>query len=75
MQRGDKMRLIVVTREADGKKIYANPEQVCAVYPYYKQEDITVIQFCGEEENHLEVLESVESIANMIMKGEQDVRQ
>lgn len=66
------MRLIVVTREADGKKIYVNPEQVCAVYPYYKQEDKTVIQFSGAEENYLEVLESADSIANMIMKGEQE---
>lgn len=66
------MRLIVVTREADGKKIYVNPEQVCAVYPYFKQEDKTVIQFSGEEKNYLEVLESAESIANMIMRGEQN---
>lgn len=66
------MRLIVVTREADGKKIYVNPEQVCAVYPYYKQEDKTVIQFAGAEGNYLEVLESAESIAHMMMEGEQD---
>ncbi len=69
MQRGDKMRLIVVTREADGKKIYVNPEQVCAVYPHYKLGVKTVIQFSGAEENYLEVLESAESIANMIMRG------
>ena len=60
------MRLIVVTREADGQKIYVNPEQVCAVYPYYKQDDKTVVQFAGAEGNYLEVLESVESVANMI---------
>ena len=66
------MRLIVVTRHADSKKMYINPEQVCAVYPYYKQEEKTVIQFSGAEENYLEALESAESIANMIMRGEQD---
>lgn len=66
------MRLIFVTRHADGKKIYVNPENICAVYPYFKQEDKTVIQFSGEEQNYLEVLESAESIANMIMRGEQD---
>ena len=59
------MRLIIVTRKIDGAKIYVNPEQVCAVYPYYKK-DSTVIQFAGAEENYLEVLESVDSIANMI---------
>ena len=66
------MRLIVVTRHADGKKMYVNPENICAVYPYYKHEDKTVIQFSGAEENYLEVLESAESIANMIMRGEQN---
>lgn len=60
------MRLIVVTRHADGKKIYVNPEQVCAVYPYFKREDITVIQFSGTDENYLEVLESADSVACMM---------
>lgn len=60
------MRLIVVTRESDGKKVYVNPEQVCAVYPYFKQEDKTVIQFSGAENNYFVALESAESIANMI---------
>lgn len=59
------MRLIIVTRKIDGAKIYVNPEQICAVYPYYKK-DSTVIQFAGAEENYLEVLENVDSIANMI---------
>ena len=59
------MRLIIVTRKIDGAKIYVNPEQFCAVYPYYKK-DSTVIQFAGAEENYLEVLENVDSIANMI---------
>lgn len=66
------MRLIVVTRYADGKKIYVNPEQVCAVYPYFQQEDKTVIQFSGAENNYLVALESAESIANMIMREKQD---
>ena len=66
------MRLIVVTRYADGKKIYVNLEQVCAVYSCFKQEDKTIIQFSGEEKNYLEVLECADSIANMIMRGEQN---
>ena len=63
------MRLIVVTRYVDGKTIYVNPEQVCAVYPYFKHEDQTVIQFSGSDENYLVVLESADSVACM-MEGE-----
>lgn len=59
------MRFIIVTRAIDGAKMYINPENVCAVYPFYKR-DTTVIQFAGAEENYLEVLESAESIANMM---------
>lgn len=59
------MRLIIVTRQIDGAKMYVNPEKICAVYPYYKK-DSTVIQFAGAEENYLEVLESVDSVANMM---------
>jgi len=32
------MGLIIVTRSIDGKKVYVNPQNVCAVYPYYKKE-------------------------------------
>lgn len=63
------MRLIVVTRHADGKKIYVNPEQVCAVCPCYKKEDKTVIQLSGSDENYLTVIESADSVACM-MEGE-----
>lgn len=59
------MRLIIVTRAIDRAKMYVNPENVCAVYPYYKR-DSTVIQFAGAEENYLEVTESADSIANMM---------
>ena len=59
------MRLIIVTREIDGVKMYVNPEKVCAVYQHYKK-DSTVIQFAGAEENYLEVLESADSVANMM---------
>ena len=59
------MKLIIVTRQIDGKKMYVNPEQICAVYPYYKRES-TVIQFAGTEENFLDVKESPKSIVSMI---------
>ena len=59
------MQLIIVTRQIDGEKMYVNPEQICAIYPYYKGES-TVIQFAGAEENYLDVRESPESIVSMI---------
>ena len=59
------MRLIIVTRSIDRAKMYVNPENVCAVYQHYKK-DTTIIQFAGAEENYLEVLESVDSVANMM---------
>lgn len=59
------MRLTIATRAIDGAKVYVNPEKVCAVYPYYKR-DTTVIQLAGAEENYLVVVESADSIANMM---------
>ena len=45
--------------------MYVNPEQICAVYPYYKK-GTTVIQFAGEENNFIEVLESPDSISAVL---------
>ena len=59
------MRLITLTRKSDGAKMYVNPEQICAVYPYYKK-DSTVIQFVGDNDNFIKVLESVDSIATIL---------
>lgn len=60
------MSLIVVTRKIDGKKMYINPNQVCAVYPCYKNNEETIIQFPGTDENYLTVLECVDTVANMM---------
>ena len=59
------MRLITLTRKIDGAKVYVNPEKICAVYPYYKK-DSTVIQLAGDNDNFIEVLESVDSIATVL---------
>lgn len=61
----NRMRLITLTRKIDGAKMYVNPEQICAVYQYYKK-DSTVIQFAGEENNFIEVVESPDSIASVL---------
>lgn len=60
------MRTIIVTRVSDHKKMYLNPSLICAVYPLYRKEDITVIQFVGEEENYLTVMESPATVASMM---------
>lgn len=62
------MKLIVVTRNGDGKKMYVNADMVCAVYPYYKKENLSVIQFSGAEENYLVATESVEIIVDMMKR-------
>lgn len=63
------MKMITVTRMVDGEKVYVNPENICAVYPRFDNKEITVIQFPGNDENYLEVIESVDSVARM-MEGE-----
>lgn len=41
------MKLIVVTRNGDGKKMYVNADMVCAVYPYYKKKICPSYSFLG----------------------------
>ena len=60
------MRTIIVTRESDHQKMYLNPSLICSVYPHYRKEDITVIQFAGGEENYLTVMESPATVASMM---------
>ena len=63
------MRLIIVSRKTDVAKVYVNPENICAVYPRFDNKEITIIQFPGNDENYLEVIESADSVASM-MEGE-----
>ena len=60
------MNLIIVTRKIDGKKMYINPIQICAVYSSFLNEEETIIQFTGSNKNYLIVLERVDTVANMI---------
>ena len=60
------MKMIIVSRMVDKAKVYVNPENICAVYPRFDNEEITVIQFPGSDENYLEIIESVDSVACMI---------
>ncbi len=60
------MRMIIVSRKSDGAKVYINPENICAVYPRFDNKEITIIQFTGNDENYLEVIESVDSVVCMM---------
>ncbi len=60
------MRFEILSRKIDGRKIYINPEKVCAIYPKYKEDGTTIVQFAGSDENYLEVIESVDSVASMM---------
>lgn len=63
------MKWIALTKFTDGGKAYVNANQIFAVYRKYRDENVTIIDSVGDSENYLEVLESPESIMNLI-KGE-----
>lgn len=56
------MALLIAMRSTDGEKVYFNLHQVCAIHPSYTKKTTTIL-FAGE---YLDVIESVDSIANMI---------
>jgi hypothetical protein len=63
------MKWITLTRFTARDKAYVNVSQICAVYRKYNDKNVTIIDFVGADEKYLEVLESPESIMNLI-KGE-----
>lgn len=62
------MKWIVATKIAGGGKTYVNASQICAVYRKYNNKNVTIIDFVGDCENYLEVLESPETIINLIKR-------
>ncbi len=56
------MQFIILTRISDGKAVYVNPEQICFMD---RDSNNTLIQFCGDDENYIQVLESPETIAEL----------
>lgn len=67
------MKFIMLTRKYDGKKVYANPKHICFMSINAQDENSTVIQFCGDDENYIQVLESPEAILELC-KGVTDGR-
>ena len=65
LQGGDGMKFIILTRKYDGKAVYVNPKQICFMGGNVQDEDSTVIQFCGDDENYIQVKESPEAIAEL----------
>ena len=67
------MKFIMLTRKYDGKKVYANPKHICFMSINAQDGNSTVIQFCGDDENYIQVLESPEAILELC-KGVTDGR-
>lgn len=65
LQGDDRMKFIILTRKYDGKVVYVNPKQICFMGSNANNEDGTVIQFCGDDENYIQVLESPEAISGL----------
>ena len=59
------MQFIILTRKYDGKAVYVNPKHVCFMGINAQDEDSTVIQFCGDDENYIQVKESPEAISKL----------
>ena len=57
------MQFIILTRICDGKAVYINPKQICFMDRY--AQNGALIQFCGDDENYIMVLESPETIAEL----------
>ena len=57
------MNFIILSRRSDGKAVYVNPKQICFVG--ITANSGTLIQFCGDDENYIQVLESPEAIAEL----------
>ena len=65
LQGGNGMKFIILKRKYDGKAVYVNPKHVCFMGINAQDEDGTVIQFCGDDENYIQVKESPEAIAEL----------
>ncbi len=58
------MKFIILTKAFDGKAVYVNPKHICFMGITSNGND-TLIQFCGDDENYIRVLESPETIAEL----------
>ena len=59
------MRLIVLTSQRDGSKVYVNPAHIVTISECLGNEE-TIVAFAGGDNEYIKVLESAESIARMV---------
>ena len=59
------MRLIVLTSQRDGSKVYVNPAHIVTISECFGGE-ATIVAFIGGDYAYIKVLESAESIAKMV---------
>ena len=59
------MKFVKLTRKSDHSAVYVNANQIVSVYPYFGR-DTTVVAFPGNDDCYEEVLESPESIMNLL---------
>ena len=57
------MQFIILTRRSDGEAVYVNPKQIC--FMDITANNDTLIQFCGEDANYIQVKESPKTIAEL----------
>ena len=62
------MKFIILTRPNDGEKVYCNVDNISTFYRNYGDKNKTVVQFVRGEDCYINVLESPESIINLIKR-------
>ena len=60
------MKFIILTIPKDGRRIYVNPNNICAFRRNDFDNDRTIVSFVGNDRCYINVLESPEAIANLI---------
>ena len=64
-------RYIMLTKSTDGKRIFANPQNIAFITTHYKKkkkQDITIVQFTGRRNNYIEVIESADTVMKLVDK-------
>lgn len=59
-------KYIVLTRSINGERIFANPQNIAFATPHYEKSNITLIQFTGDRDNYIEVVESIDTVMKLL---------
>lgn len=67
MREGDRMsKYIVLTRSGDGERIFVNPQNIAFITTHYKKPNTTKVQFTGNENNYIEIIESIDTVMKLL---------